>query len=376
MNKKTWWIITIVVIIIIIFGIIYMNNNQKKQDTIKIGGAFALTGFASVWGEDDRNGVLMAIEEVNKNGGVNGKQVELIVEDTKSSNQDSLSAALKLVEVDNVDVIVGPTWSDTFLSAIPLSEEKNIVMMEPSGSITALQSTKIYKNIFSTWYRSDSELKEFPKYLKKENITSIVIIISQDVFWEDSIKNLKIGIQNQNISIIKEFKVNPEEKDLRSVITQAKNLKPQAIFFGFDSEKNLLAFIKQRKEIYPDSILFTTESISEFINNNEIKSLLEGIKFVSPETMNQKFNKRYYERFNKQPVFSASNSYDATKILIEAIKNTNSTSTDKIREYLKNNEFDTVTFGKTRFDTINGVIGGKFMMKIIENESIEDLEKI
>ncbi|MFH1358263.1 MAG: ABC transporter substrate-binding protein [archaeon] len=371
--KKKSLLILIIVIIIIALIIAFMPKEQK-EDVIKIGGAFGLTGFANTWGEADRNGALLAIEEINELGGVNGKKVKLIIEDTKSEQKDTLSAVTKLIEVDNVDVIIGPTWMDTFLGPAPLSNTKNIIMMEPSAAVTAVKSEENYKNIFVTWYRSDAELQILPKYISENNINNIVIIRSNDIFWEDTVFNLRKGSEKYEIQILAEYKINPTDTDLRTPITKAKEKNPDAIFFGFNSEQNLAGFLKQRQEIYPKSELITTESIEEFLEKKDFKPLLTNLRFIAPKILESNFNEEYKDRFKIDPIYSASNSYDATRIILQAIEQTDSTNTDDLREYIKNNEFNTVTFGKTRFDEIGGVIGGEFVIKNEKGEIIDTLD--
>ncbi len=367
MSKSTKIILGIVVLFIV--GLTFIRGEQQQKETIKLGGAFGLTGFSSTWGEADKNGALLAIEEANTSGGIGGKQIELIVEDTQSDNAKTLSAVTKLIEVDRVNAIIGPTWLDSYGSASPLADEKNVVMISPSAAITAVQGEKTFKNVFATWYRSDAELQQFPKYLFETNIKSIVIIVSNDSFWSDALNNLKKGALGNNVKILEEMKVDPESSDVRTIVTKAKQLIPDGIFFGFSTEQNLSAFLKQKQQFYPEAKLFTTESIEEFIGKQDFTEYLNKTRFIAPNILQTDFNERYQKRFKITTAYSASNSYDATNMIIEAMRQGNM-PTGSIRNYLLNTEFDTVTFGKVRFDGIGGVMGGTFVVKeIIGNET-------
>jgi len=340
-------------------------ERSQSSKSIKIGGAFALTGFASTWGEADRNGSLLAIEDMESEGVF----VSLKIEDTHSDNIKTLSAIKKLLNIDKVDVILGPTWMDSFGSATPISEQEDVVILSPSASITAVEAEKNYPNVFSTWYRSDAELQRFPEYMRKEGYFTIAVIITNDSFWEDVLTNLKIGAEESGLDIIDVLRVNPNDYDLRTQISKLKLLNPDAIFFGFNSEENLRGFLNQKQTLYPDAKILTTESIEEFIAYDEFNASIEGVIYIAPKILNSEFNIRYKERFGDEPIFSASNSYDATNILIEALQNTNG-ETNEIRNYLNNRTFDTVTFGKITFDEIGGIVGGDFVIKSIENGEI------
>jgi len=122
-NKKDsplFEIMRIKLLIIGFFLIFLIACQVQDEEMIKIGGAFAFTGFASGWGEVERNAISLAIEEINNAGGINGKHVKLIAEDTLSDGTKTVSAVQKLINVDGVKIIIGPTWLDTFGGAAPL----------------------------------------------------------------------------------------------------------------------------------------------------------------------------------------------------------------------------------------------------------------
>lgn len=362
----------IAVIILIIVGVFYYSKNSKQtanKESIKIGGAFALTGFASTWGEADRNGAMLAVEEINKNGGINGKPVEILIEDTMSDNLKTLSAVRKLIDIHRLNVIIGPTWMDSYGSPAPVAQHENIIIITPSGAITAIKSKENYKNVFSTWYRSDIQLQKLPKYFSETQNKKIALIISNDSFWDDAVSNFKSKTKENDIDIVAEYKINPSEKDLRTQIIKLKQINPDIVFFGFSSEQNLVAFLNQKKNLYPAAKLFTTESIEEFTKNKDIRDLLDGINYISPKILENGFYSKYKEKYGIEPIYSASNSYDAVNIILEAIKNEN-IDTNSIGKYLLNNKFKTITFGNVDFDDIGGVVGGNFVVKKIEKESI------
>src|SRR3989338_7543873 len=175
--------ITIVVSISILLfiGILYyLQTKTRPLGTLRIGGAFALSGFASQWGEADRNGAMLAIEESNQTGGINGKRVEMIIEDTASDNTKTVFAVHKLVDVDGVQIILGPTWLDFFGGATPLAKEKQVILVTPSGAISAIKELEDYQYVFSTWYRSDYETRDLAQYLADNNQKRVALFFTND----------------------------------------------------------------------------------------------------------------------------------------------------------------------------------------------------
>ena len=183
--------ILLILISIILFRNVLTGRVIANEDKIKIGGAFGLTGYASQWGEADLNGAKLAIEEFNEKGGINGKKIELITEDIQSDGVKTVNAVNKLITIDDVDFIIGPTWLDSYGGAAPLAEDYDKLMITPSASITAIKSNKNYKNVFSTWFRGDKESESLVNFLEKKKIKKIVLCFGNDPFWQD----ISLGIK-------------------------------------------------------------------------------------------------------------------------------------------------------------------------------------
>ena len=97
----------IVCVALLCLGGVFTGCSKDSGDTIKIGGIFPLSGEVAVYGTECRNGIMLAIDEINAAGGVNGKQLELVGEDDEGSPEKSVNVYKKLVTKDNCDVIIG-----------------------------------------------------------------------------------------------------------------------------------------------------------------------------------------------------------------------------------------------------------------------------
>lgn len=104
------------------------------REPIKIGYIGPLTGEASSYGIDTINGVKLAIEEVNEAGGIKGRPVTLLIEDTRCIGIEAAGAARKLIHVDKVSAIIGGQCSGETLAAAPIAEQAQIPMISPVSS--------------------------------------------------------------------------------------------------------------------------------------------------------------------------------------------------------------------------------------------------
>ena len=101
------------IVVLLLVGLLVLGctgNYVKEPETIKLGSILILTGQGAAWGEAARNGIEMAVEDVNNDGGVLGKQIEFVHQDDQSEAKKSVSAFYQLVDAMNIDIIIGTTW--------------------------------------------------------------------------------------------------------------------------------------------------------------------------------------------------------------------------------------------------------------------------
>lgn len=365
MKKKLWIPIIVAVIAIVAFR---MNASQRdvglpigSNEPIKVGVATALTGFASAWGEAEKNGLNLAAKEINDKGGINGRSVALIFEDTATNAERTVSSVSKLINIDQVKYIIGPTWLDSFKGAAVLAEEKGIVMITPSSSVTAVQTPHQHANVYAVWFKSDKEAEDLAAHIAGQGKKKVAIIMQDDSFWEDfteyfSKKGESLGLEISHVT------VGADQADFRTQLAKIKNDMPDAVVFGFSSEKSAVAFFKQKKAMLPDVPFYSSEWVGDYASNPEYAGLLKRLTYIAPQAASEDFVKKYKAAYGTDPVLSASTAYDSLHILAEAIEKTDGSSA-AIGTYFAKHEFDTVSFGKARFDSMGGVVGGGFVFK-------------
>ena len=133
-------IIAVVVIIIVVAIAWYGWGNKDKDDgliegaPVKVGVIGPMTGDAAIYGEPNANIIKMAADEINAQGGIDGHQIELIIEDGKCSGSDAVSAAQKLINVDKVQVIIGGLCSGESLAIVPVAEKAKVSLLSIGSS--------------------------------------------------------------------------------------------------------------------------------------------------------------------------------------------------------------------------------------------------
>lgn len=127
--------ISIIGIMVIIAGCGNENGvSGSEEDTVKIGSMFELTGAAAAYGTSMNNAVHMAAEEINAEGGINGKEIEIVEYDTKTDETEAASLTTRLGTRDNVSAIIGPATTGSMQAAIPSANSAEVPVMSPTAT--------------------------------------------------------------------------------------------------------------------------------------------------------------------------------------------------------------------------------------------------
>lgn len=349
---------------------------KSSEETTSIGVISALTQHGADWGTEEKNAIELAVAEINIAGGIDGKQIKLIVEDSGTDPTKTITAYKKLTEVNGIKFIVGPTWEASTAAIAPLAAKENVLLISPSA----------YKNIqnqnsshlFSTYPPYYYEIRGLIPFFEEHNMTRFVIIYHNEYFSE-LMKNFFVNEAEQNNwTISKTLARDVEDRDYRTSLLQLKNLNIDAIYAPLAvDDPDLGLLMKQMREL---GINATVVSASSAENVNLLKNFateIEGIIYPYPvETpAYSSFAEKYKQKYGELPhTPSAATAYDATTLLIDALKSGAETP-EKVAKYLHN-----ITDYQGASNVINfdeqGVISSKeHFVKTVKNGEFVEIEK-
>ncbi|MDB5259968.1 MAG: branched-chain amino acid transporter substrate-binding protein [Candidatus Nomurabacteria bacterium] len=361
----------IIVILIISIGILlFATYKQSQKDTIKIGMALGLTGDASAWGEVSLNGAKLAVEEINAKGGIDGKKLELVVEDTKSTSKDSVLAVSKLQDVDKVRGII-ITWLDVYHGPESMLKP-GVIMISPDAGVEAINGEKKYPGVFSTWYRTEVKSDVAVKHMAESGKKKLYIITQNDSYYITVAKFMEKAAKKYGVEIVGVDFLNPGT-DIKSILLKVRAKNPDAVFFAFYDEKLNLEFLKKKPTFLSSSTSgYGDEFVEQSYQNKDLVSLLNGIYFYSPKAPDMSFYNAYMNIYGKPPIFGAGNTYDSVYIISKAW----SDNPKDIDGYMRSATFKTATFGDITFDALGGVSTGSnyFVMKQIQKGKAVEVE--
>lgn len=230
--KAVIWVVVIVVILWLIGAAMKSNpmqggNNAVSGNTYKVGVMVPLTGDAAVYGEPARNIYQIAVDEINAAGGVGGKNLELVVEDSKCNGKDAANAAQKLVNVDKVQVILGGFCSGESLAAIPVAEAGKVALFSPGSSSPDLTGRSLF--FFRNYPSDSSQGSVIAQVAYDQGRRKVAFLQEQTEYPLGIYKAFAEKFEALGGKIVKE-EFPSTSKDFRSQIAKIKAEKPDAFF--------------------------------------------------------------------------------------------------------------------------------------------------
>jgi len=209
--------------------IVAVSCSKQTQEPIKIGAVFSVTGPASFLGEPEKNTVLMLRDQINKAGGINGRTVEIIIEDSKSDETQAVVAAKKLIEKEKVVAIIGPSTTGESMALVPIVTAAKVPMISCAAGAAITQPVADRFWVFKTAQYDTSAVERIFDYMKKKGITSVGIVSVSTSFGDAGRKALLEIAPNYGIKIVADEKYGPKDTDMTAQLVKIKEAKAQAI---------------------------------------------------------------------------------------------------------------------------------------------------
>lgn len=352
------------------------QSTQTNNEPLKIGGIAPLTGDAVLFGMTAQNAANLAVEEINADGGINGRMVEMIWEDGKCTPGEASKAAQKLIGIDKVSVIYGGVCSGETLGAAPITEKNKVILFSPISTSPEVSSAGDY--VFRTAPSDSSQGKALADYANK-NFEKIGMIVEQTDYAFGVANTFE---ENFTGETIRENYLDTES-DFKTRITKLKNAEVDALLLIPQSPPKFEIIAKQIAEQEWDKPLLLNEvATGNLEGSQKYAELLTsnntvGANFVEPGSDKfQSFLSRYETKYGKKPELMnyAATSSDAIATLLHVLGTVDDpTDTESIKNALYNLEgFDGV-YGPIVFDE-NGDINITHQLFSFDGEKYVPLE--
>ena len=230
---------------------------QRSASTFRVGVMESLTGPGETYGNMAVQAKRMAVEEINAAGGINGRTLELIVEDSKCNRQDSVIAYNKLTNVDGVKIILGPTCGGAMLAVAPLAEADGVVLLSAMAGNPDIAEAGDY--IFRT-AMSDVQLGiDTGNALWADGIRKLGTI-SEATDYAEGVRRTSVAqFEKRGGRVVAEERYASDTSDFRPELTGLLGADPDAIHIAAQTEVAGGTIVKQARELGYDGPLYSSE---------------------------------------------------------------------------------------------------------------------
>jgi branched-chain amino acid transport system substrate-binding protein len=333
-------------------------GGQAQNESVKIGAVTSLTGRFATFGKMQRAGFNVALREANARGGINGRKVELLLEDDASDTNKALAAGEKLVN-SGVPLVIG-----AYASGItkPLGQYLTRVKV-PLLVATAVDETITKPGspyIFRVNNNSAVYSESFFALFRDLGVKTVALLTSNDAFGNSVFSDAVRMAASRGIKIVAQDKYDQGLTDFRPIINRFKSLNPDIVFLA-SYEADSVALARQIKEVglAPKAIAgaATGFALPAFAKNagEAAEGMLVSVIW-SPDVQYPgapQLYKALKDELGEEPSQHAAQSYAAMKVAVEAVKQAGGTDREKVREALGKVSIST-GFGPVRFKTYSG----------------------
>ncbi|MFH1293564.1 MAG: ABC transporter substrate-binding protein [Pseudomonadota bacterium] len=216
--------------IIILAGICFLLSGALTTTgaaEVVVGAVTPLTGKLAVYGQGFQQAMLLALDEVNASGGINGKPMKILFEDNTSTSKGSVSAIQKLITINKFPVIFGPAASSNFLAVCPIAQQNKTILIGAESAADAISKCGSYVfRVFPSDLLQGKGVAELIKYLGYKELLLTYVnndwgVGLADVFKEQFLKD--------GGRLLDEFAYDEGKTDYRSEILRIKKASPKAV---------------------------------------------------------------------------------------------------------------------------------------------------
>lgn len=361
-------ILGLIAAVLVIWGIYSITQKPSEPtitEPIKIGFVSALSGEAVAWGEPVKKGFDFAVEQINNDGGINGRLIEPIYEDDACNAKTGISAFSKLIDINKVKIITGSVCSSVAMSVIPKTQKNKVLYI--ASAATDPDVPKQGDLVFRLSLSDSYEAKEIGDYAVKElGLKNLAIIHISDNPAGISLKNdFKLAIESNGGNIVNTEAVLSTEKDFRTVLTKLISSKAEGVYIMVIPGQ-MSIIINQLREIgYKGAILaYAPSAYAEGVAGkiNDKSNIYYAIPITKQET---EFWQEYKDVNNTEADLIMAIGYDSMKLIEHGLRYCGEDN-ECMKDYFLTLKNYPTSKGLISFDENGDLIGVDFEVKKLQ----------
>ena len=337
---------------------------------IKIGYFGDLTGPTFNFGQSAINGVLMVADEVNQAGGINGRRIDVVIEDDRGSPEEAARKTAKLIDQDKVIAIIAGGTSGNSRAAAPKAQSSHVPLISPSSTDPAVTQTGdyIFRACFVDTFQGEVMASFAANTLKAQK--AAILFDFNSPYGRGLTDYFELSFAKLGGRIVSKQSYTQGDADFKGQLSSIRAAEPDVIYIpGYYGDVALIA--KQARMIGLTQPLLGADGWDapelwqlggDALNGSYIST---HYSVDDPSPAIQKFVQAYKQRYgNLLPDAHAALAYDASRLLVDAITRAGSTDGAKIREALAQTKNFTGVTGIINIDADRNAVKPAVILKL------------
>ena len=316
-------------------------------EPIKIGSVLSVTGPAAFLGDPELKTIQMYVEDINKKGGVLGRQLQLVHYDDGSDANKANGFAKRLIDDDKVDILVGGTTSGATMSMAPLVEKAGIPFVSLAGAVVIVEPVK--KWVFKTPHTDRMAAEKVFEDMKKRGLTKVALFSETSGFGNSGKKETEGVAAKYGITLVANETYGPKDTDMSPQLTKIKNTAGVQAVFIFGLGQGPAIATKNYKQLGITLPLYHAHGVGseEFIKlagpaaegvRLPAAALLVADKLAANDPQKPvvtAYSKAYNEKWKSDVSSFGGHAYDGLMIAVDAIKRAKTTDKAAVRDAIE-----------------------------------------
>lgn len=301
------------------------SAEASGSDTFKIGATGPITGGAAIYGNAVKNGIQIAVDEINEAGGINGYQIDYNFQDDEHDAEKAVNAYNNLKDW-GMQVLIGTTTSAPCIAVVEKTHADNMFQITPSG--TAVECVQ-YDNAYRMCFSDPTQGTESAKYIGENGMAQKVAVIydSSDVYSTGIYEAFAAEAENQPFDIVSVEAFTADAKtDFSVQVQKSKDAGADLLFMPFYYTEASLVLAECNKQGY-EPTFFGCDGMDGILGvENFDTALAEGLTFLAPfvakseDEQVQSFVSKYEAAYGETPNQFAADAYDCVYVVKAAIE--------------------------------------------------------
>ncbi len=319
----------------------------QSKDSIRVGAILSTTGPAAYLGDPQLKTLQTYIGQINQDGGVLGRKLELVHYDDASEAGKANGFAKRLIDDDKVDFLIAGTTTGATMAMAPLVEKAGIPLISLSGAVVVVEPVK--KWIFKTPHTDRMAAEKVFEDMKKRGFTKVGLLSETSGFGQSGAKETKLVAQKYGITLVADETYGPKDTDVTAQLTKIRGVADIQALLVFGLGQGPAVVTKNAAQLGMKLPLYQSHGVA---SNEFLKlagSAAEGVRMPSPallvanslaandpqRPLVTSYAATYWKQYKDEPSTFGGYALDALMLGVQAIKTAGGTNKEAVRSALE-----------------------------------------